>query len=145
MALWKSLKIICKTTQNPSLWHPSWLSNASSRKDPESEQLARDNPETNPIPIKPEPASHVAEQSSWLPSPCCSPTGCPFPGKSLALSACVSAWTIHFWVLDKSPFMGPGRGPTFCNNATTSLTTPLTKGSDNPDGSLVQSWPRLVQ
>ena len=46
-----------------------WLSSAHIRKDPESEWLARDNPETNPITIKPKAESHVAEQSSWVPLP----------------------------------------------------------------------------
>ena len=59
--------------------------------------------ETNPITIKPDIASHVAEQFSWVPLPCCSPPRCPFPIKSLALSAHVSPRTIHFRVLDKSP------------------------------------------
>ena len=59
--------------------------------------------------------SQVAEQFSWLPSPSCSPPGCPFPIKSLALSAHVSPRTIHFRVLDKSPVSGPGRGPPSCN------------------------------
>ena len=65
--------------------------------------LARDNQETNPITIKPKTVSHVAEQSSWVPLPSCSPPRCPFPIESLALSACVSLQTIHFRVLDKSP------------------------------------------
>ena len=104
------------TSQNPSGWHPFWLSNAwATRKDFESECLAKDNPETNPITIKPETASHMAEQFSWVPLPCCSPPGGPFPIKSLALSAHVSPWTIHFRVLDKSPVSGPGRGPSSCN------------------------------
>ena len=78
-------------SQNPSQWHPSWLSNACfTRKDSESEWLAKDNPETNPITIKPETVSHVAEQFSWVPLPCCSSPGCCFPIKSLALSACIS-------------------------------------------------------
>ena len=66
----------CPTTsQNPSLWHPSWLSKTcTTRKDSESEWLAKDNPETNPITIKPETASHAAEQS-WVPLPYCSPRG----------------------------------------------------------------------
>ena len=34
------------------------------RKDPESEWLARDNPEINPIAMKPKTSSHVAEQFS---------------------------------------------------------------------------------
>ena len=82
----------------------------------ELEWLAKDHPETNPITIKPETASHAAEQFSWVPLPYCSPPGCPFPIKSLALSAHVSPRTIHFWVLDKSPVSGPGRGPPSCNN-----------------------------
>ena len=79
------------------------------------ESLAKDNPETNPITIKPKTASHVTELFSWVPLPYCSPPGCPFPIKSLALSARVSPWTIHFRVLNKSPSSGPGRGPTSCN------------------------------
>ena len=104
------------TSQNPSLWHPSWLNKAcTTRKDSESEWLAKDNPETNPITIKPETASHVTEQFSWVPLPYCSPPRGPFPIKPLALSAHVSPWTIHFWVLDKSPVSGAGRGPPSCN------------------------------
>ena len=84
---------VCRTTsQNPSLWQPSWLSNVyTTRKDSESEWLAKDNPETNPINIKPETVSHVAAQFSWVPLPYCSPLRCPFPIKSLALSARVSS------------------------------------------------------
>ena len=105
------------TSQNPSLWHPSWLSDAcTTRKDSESEGLAKDNPETKPITIKPETVSHVTEQFSWVPLPSCSPPGCPFPIKFLALSAHVSSRTIYFRVLDKSPVSGPGRGPPSCNN-----------------------------
>ena len=105
------------TSQNPSLWHPSWLNKAcTTRKDSESEWLAKDNPETNPITIKPETASHVTELFFWVPLPYCSPPRCPFPIKSLALSARVSPQTIHFWVVDKSPVSGPGRGPPSCNN-----------------------------
>ena len=107
----------CSTTaQNPSHWPPAWLNNAcTTRKDPESERLAKDNLETNPITIKPETASHVAEQF-WVPLPSCSPPGCPVPIKSLALSAHVFPWIIHFRVLDKSPLLGPGRGPPSCNH-----------------------------
>ena len=45
----------CPTTsQNPSLWHPSWLNKVcTTRKDSESEWLAKDNLETNSITIKP--------------------------------------------------------------------------------------------
>ena len=111
----------CRTTsQNPSLWHPSWLNKAcSTRKDSESEWLAQDNPETNPITIKPEThKTHMAELFSWFPLPSWSPPRCPFPIKSLALSVHVSPQTIHFRVLDKSPVSGLGRGPPSCNNTT---------------------------
>ena len=67
--------------------------------------------------IKPETASHVAEQFSWVPLPHCSPPRCPFPRKSFTLSALVSPWTTHFRVLDKSPLSGPGRGPPSCNRS----------------------------
>ena len=79
------------------------------------EWLAKNHPETNPIIIKPETTSHAAEQFSWVPSPYCSPPGCPFPIKSLALSVYVSPRTIHFWLLDKSPVSDPGKGPPSCN------------------------------
>ena len=100
----------CSTTsQNPSLWHPSWLNKAcTTRKDSKLEWLAKENPKTNPITIKPETGR--AEQFSWVPLPYCSPPGCPFSIKSLALLSHVSPWTIHFLVLDKSPVSGPGRG-----------------------------------
>ena len=109
----------CPTTsQNPSLWHPSWLNKAyTTRKDSESERLAKDNPETNPITIKPETASHAAELFSWVPLPYCSPPGCPFLIKSLALSTHVSPQTICFLVLDKSPVSGPGKGSPSCNSS----------------------------
>ena len=119
----------CPTTsQNPSLWHPSWLNKVcTTRKDSGSEWLAKDNLETNPITINPETASHVTEQFSWVPLPYCSPPGCPFPIKSLALSAQVSPRTIHFRVLDKSPVSGPGRGPPSCNSISLKTTSVLVK------------------
>ena len=112
--------ITCLTTsQNPSLWHPSWLDKAgATRKDFESEWLAKDNPETNPITIKAETAGHMAEQFSWVPLPCCSLPRHPFPIKSLALSAQVSPQTFHFRVLDKRPVSGPGRGSLSYNRVT---------------------------
>ena len=65
--------------------HLGWTKMCTSRKDSESEWLAKDNPKTNPITVKPETVSHVAELF-WVPLPYCSPCGCPFPIKSLALS-----------------------------------------------------------
>ena len=80
------------TSHNPSRQHPSWPSGAcATRKDAGLEWLAKDHPETNPITIKSETASHAAEQFSWVPVPYCSPPGCPFPVKCLALSARVSS------------------------------------------------------
>ena len=87
----------------------------------ELEWLAKDHLETNPITIKPDIANHAAEQFSWVPLPYCSPSGCPFPIKSLALSAHVSPRTIQFRMLDKSPVSGPGRGPSSCNTPTFNL------------------------
>ena len=123
--------ITCLTTsQNPSLWHPSWLNKVcTTRKDSESEWLAKDNPEINPITIKPETASHVTELFSWVPLPSCSPPECPVPIKSLALSVHVSPWTIHFRVLDKSPVSGPGSGPPFCNSSVCQLFLNKTGGN----------------
>ena len=85
------------------------------QEDSESEWSAKDNPETNPITMKPKAVSHVAEQFSWVPLPSCSPPGRPFPIESHALSAHVSPRTIHFWMLDKSPVSGPGKGSPFYN------------------------------
>jgi len=64
----------CSTTsQNLSNWHLSWPNKACTiRKDSESERLAKDNPNTNPITIKIETACHVAEQFSWVPLLYCS-------------------------------------------------------------------------
>ena len=106
----------CPTSQNPSLWHPSWLNQVcTTRKVSELKWLVKDNLETNSITIKPEIGSHVTELFSWIPWPYCSLPGCSFPIISLALSANVSPWTIHFRMLDKSPVSGPGRGPPSCN------------------------------
>ena len=106
----------CPTTSQNPLWHPSWLNKVcTTRKDSESEWLAKDIPKTDPITIRPKTVSHVPELFSWVPLPYCSPRGYPFPIKSLALSTHVSPWIIHFQVLDKSPFLGPGLGPLSCN------------------------------
>ena len=84
--------------------------------DPESDQIwvKRDNwPETiwkQPVTIKPETASHVAEPFSWDPVPPCSLPASLFPVKSFALAVCVLPKIIYLQVLDKSPFSGPGRG-----------------------------------
>ena len=77
------------------------------KEEPEPQWLIRDNLDTNPITVIPKMVSHVAEQFSWLSSPCCSWPGHSFPVKSLALSVHVSPQIIHFLGLDKSPFQVP--------------------------------------
>ena len=57
------------------------LDACTTRKDPGLERWARDNTEMNPTTIKSKTVSHVAEQSSWVPSPFCSPHGYLFPIK----------------------------------------------------------------
>jgi hypothetical protein len=42
-------------------------------------------------------------------------TRAPLPNKVSCLAARVSPWTIHFRVLDNSPLLGTGRGPSSCN------------------------------
>ncbi|XP_026969954.1 uncharacterized protein [Sagmatias obliquidens] len=90
------------TSQSPSRWNPSRLSEAcTTRKDPESERLARDSPETNPITVKPETVSHVESSPPGSPHPPARPPGRPCPVESLALPARVSPPTIQFRVLDE--------------------------------------------
>ena len=110
----------CPTTsRNPSLWHPAWLNKAcTTRKDSESEWWAKDNPETNPITMKPDTASHVAKRFSWAPSPSCSPPGRPFPIKSLAFSACFSSDN-SFLSVRQEPSFGPWKGTPFLQHQDT--------------------------
>ena len=74
------------------------------RKDSESEWLAKDNPETNPITIKPETASHEAEQFSWVPLLLLS-TRAPFPDK---ISCCVNTF-----VSSDNSFLNVRQEPSF--------------------------------
>ena len=105
------------TSQNPSYWLPSWLSyTCTTRKDAESEWLAKENLETNPITINPKTRNHMADPFFWVLFNFCSLPGCLFPIQSVALSACVSSWTTHSWMLDKSPLLGPGSSPPSCNS-----------------------------
>ena len=91
-----SLRVL-PTSQNPSHWNASWLSSVhTTRKDPESEWLAKVNREANPKTV-----SHMAEQFPQVRLHCCSLPSCPFTMKSLAFSARESPWTIYFWVLDR--------------------------------------------
>ena len=60
----------------------------------------------NPIIITPE--TELCGKQFCVPLPCYSPPRLPV--KSFALLVCVSPQTILFWVLDKSPFLGPRSG-----------------------------------
>ena len=83
---------VLPTSQDPLHWSPSRLSDACApKKDPNSEWLARDKPEINPMTIKPETVSHVAERFSPFPSPSCPPPRHPFPIKPLAWIALLSS------------------------------------------------------
>ena len=86
--------------------HLGWMMGKTPGKTPESKWLARNNPETNPVTIKSNPVSHMAEPFSWTPLPSYSPPRRLFPIKSLALSARVSPQTLHFPVIEKSPLLG---------------------------------------
>ena len=112
------------TLQNPSCYHPFWLSNAcATRKDSELGWLAKDHLETNPITIKP-------EQFSWVPLPYCSPPGCPFPIKSLVLSARVSLDN-SFPSVRQEPSFRPWKGSPFLQQ------NQLGKNRSPSDGELV--------
>ena len=68
--------------------------------------------------IKPNIASHAAEQLSWVSSPRCSPPGRPFPIKSLALSARVSSDN-SFPSVRQEPSFGPWKGSLFLQQMVT--------------------------
>ena len=104
---------VLPTSQNPSHWNLSWMSHENStRKDPESEWLARDNLESDRITIRPETTSHMAEQFSWVPFLCCSLPEYPFPVKSLAFSAHVSS-NNSFPSVRQEPTLGPWKRSLF--------------------------------
>ena len=102
--------------------HLVWAMRAPAGKT-ELEWLAKDHPETNPITIKPETVSHAAEQFSRVPT-YCSPPGCPFPIKSLALSACVSSDN-SFPSVRQEPSFGPWKGSPFLQHNHLILCHPL--------------------
>ena len=105
--------ITCPTTSQNPHWHPSSLNKVcTTRKDSESEWLAKDYLETNPINVKPETASHVAELFSWVPLPYCSPR-VPFPNKiSCFVSTYVSSDN-SFPSVRQEPCFGPWKGTHF--------------------------------
>ena len=114
--IWEGSKgdTTCPTiSQNLSHWHPSWLSNACSTREegPWIRKIGQRQPGNwshrhKTSDFKKEGRAVLLGSVNLLLS-----GRRPFPIKSLALSACVSPQIIHFWVLDKSPLLGPGRGP----------------------------------
>ena len=66
----RKLQSICPTNLPGFFWLEAILAEwmqASPGRTPDSEGLARDNPGTNPITIKPKTVSHVLEPFSWFP------------------------------------------------------------------------------
>ena len=62
--------------------------------------------------------SLVGGQFSWVPLPCCPPPGCPFPIKSLALSARVSSDS-SFPSVRQEPSFRPWKGSAFLQQMVT--------------------------
>ena len=114
--------------ETPCVWPPprillagiylGWAMHVPPGRTLESEWLTKENPETNSIIIKPKTVSHEAEQFSWVPLCYWSPPWFHFPIKSLSLSADLFLQTIHFWVWDENPLLGPRRCPPSCNTKT---------------------------
>ena len=92
---WESSKgdTTCLTTsQNPPLWHPSWLNQVcTTRKDSESEWLAKDNPETNPITINLRLRAVWQSCSPGFPHPTALHAGALSHKLSCFVSTCVSS------------------------------------------------------
>ena len=102
-------------SQDPLCRNPFWLSNAcATRKGPESEWLAKDNPDANPThktrDCRPRGRAVLLGSltllfSAWVPR---------LSKISCKVSGCMPPWTIHFQVSDTSPLSGSGRGPPSC-------------------------------
>ena len=109
----KEIPHVLSPSQNLPWWNPSWLSNVcTSRKDPKSEWLARDDQEINPIPIKPktEIGSHEAVLGSLT---LLLITGAALPNKvSCSVNICVSSDNSLLSVRQE-PTLGPCKGSPF--------------------------------
>ena len=93
--------------------------------------LARDKPETNPITINPETASHVAEQFPWVPLPCCPPPR-PLPNKVICfVSTCVSLDS-SFLSVRQEPTLGPWKGSSFQQQGELTCLKQGTGGTPHP-------------
>ena len=99
------------TSQNPSCWYPSWLSNVcTTRKFSESEWLAKDNPETNPITIKPKPQGRAVLPGSL--TLLLSTWALPPNKISCFVSTCVSSDNLFVSDRQEATF-GPWKGSPF--------------------------------
>ena len=99
----------------------------ATKKDPESERLARvGNPPNYHSAQDCEPCGRAVLFLS---------SGNPFPIKSLPWPACVSPQKINFWVIDKNPLLGLGRkAPPF-----------LQHGDPTPSATLILSQASPLQ
>ena len=105
----------CPTaSQNPFLWHPSWLNKVcTTRKDSEPEWLAKDNRETNPITIKLKTASPCGRAAPLGSLTLLLSTRVPLPNKiSCFVSTCVSSDNL-FLSVRQEPSFGPWKGSPF--------------------------------
>ena len=104
------------TSQNPSLWHPSWLNKMhTTRKDSESKRLPKDNAETNPITMNPETLNHEPHGRAVLLGSLTLllSTRASFPNRvSCFVSTCVSSDN-SFPSVRQEPSSGPWKGPPF--------------------------------
>ena len=109
--------------------------------------LTRDNPEINPITIKPKTVSRMAEQFSWVPLPCCSPPWCPFSIKSLAF--CVSTDN-SFLSVRQEPTLGLWKGSPFLQQLHSSGNSHTFEGGliyslhSSHTKLLIAPWPALL-
>lgn len=94
-----------ETTNLPGSLLPEYIlaKKCTCHQEGPSKIIGRDILETLPSTL-----SLMAEQSSWVPLHCSFMPGSPFPNESFALSALMSP-------PEKTPFLGPGRGPSSCN------------------------------
>ena len=105
------------TSQNPFCWHPSWLSNAcTTRKDSEAEWLAKDNPETNPITIKPwEPCGRAVLLASLI---LLLSVQALLPNKMSCFVNSYVSLDNSFLSVRKEPTLGPWKRSPCCNSST---------------------------
>ena len=87
--------------------HLGWAILGTTRKDSESEWLAKDNQEANPTTIKPETASQVAKHFSWVPLAYCPPPSNLFPNKISCFVSSYVSLDNSFPSVRQEPTLGP--------------------------------------